>query len=96
MLIVPLNCHSFVSIKSALFSIAIANYKFMCTTDEDFATAKAPPNKKARASVKECQQDKTRKNEIIDLTAKPCKERYMISFFNIFNRMKYSSQSCFL
>ncbi|XP_060758821.1 RAD51-associated protein 1 isoform X2 [Neoarius graeffei] len=43
--------------------------------DEDFATAKAPPNKKARASVKECQQDKTQKNEIIDLTAKAHKER---------------------
>ncbi|MCI4388901.1 hypothetical protein PGIGA_G00091450 [Pangasianodon gigas] len=43
--------------------------------DEDFATAKAPPNKKSRASLKECQQDKTRKNEIIDLTATAHKER---------------------
>lgn len=41
--------------------------------DEDFATA--PPNKKARASVKECQQDKPRKNETIDSTAKALKER---------------------
>ncbi|KAF5907924.1 RAD51-associated protein 1, partial [Clarias magur] len=52
------------------------NYSdFMDDDDEDFATVKAPPNKKARASVKECSQDKTRKDEIIDLTAKSRKER---------------------
>ncbi|KAM9467352.1 RAD51-associated protein 1 [Clarias gariepinus] len=52
------------------------NYSdFMDNDDEDFATVKAPPNKKARASVKECSQDKTRKDEIIDSTAKSRKER---------------------
>ncbi|TSZ83222.1 Fibroblast growth factor 23 [Bagarius yarrelli] len=43
--------------------------------DEDFATAKAPPNKKARASGKECQLDKTRINELVGSTAKACKDR---------------------
>ncbi|MCJ8743152.1 hypothetical protein PDJAM_G00090490 [Pangasius djambal] len=43
--------------------------------DEDFATAKAPPNKKSRATLKECQQDKTRRNEIIDSTTTARRER---------------------
>lgn len=43
--------------------------------DEDFATAKAPPNKKARVSVKECLPDKTRMNEPVDSTAKARNER---------------------
>ncbi|KAI5094202.1 RAD51-associated protein 1 [Silurus meridionalis] len=43
--------------------------------DEDFATAKPPPNKKARASEKECPEDKTRKCEILDSAAKEHKER---------------------
>ncbi|XP_060745853.1 RAD51-associated protein 1 [Tachysurus vachellii] len=43
--------------------------------DEDFATVKVPPNKKARVSVKESQPEKSRKNELVDLPAKARKER---------------------
>lgn len=73
---------SSVLIQSALFSGVDANPTFLCATDEDFATAKAPPNKKPRASVPECQQDQTRRNEN-DATAKARKERYVISYTNI-------------
>ncbi|KAI5611005.1 RAD51-associated protein 1 [Silurus asotus] len=48
----------------------------ICLTDEDFATAKPPPNKKARASAKECPEDKTRKHEILDSAAKEHKESF--------------------
>ncbi|KAG7320181.1 hypothetical protein KOW79_016034 [Hemibagrus wyckioides] len=49
------------------------NYSdFLDDDDEDFATA--PPNKKARG-VQECQPDKTRKNQLVDLTTKARKER---------------------
>lgn len=59
---------------------AISNSKFLHTTDEDFATAKAPPNKKARASLNECPNDKTRKSEAVDSVGKAHKERYVTSF----------------
>ncbi|XP_027009936.2 RAD51-associated protein 1 [Tachysurus fulvidraco] len=43
--------------------------------DEDFATVKVPPSKKARVSLKESQPEKSRKNELVDLPAKARKER---------------------
>lgn len=74
---------SSVLIKRAQFLAVIANYTFLFTTDEDFAPAKAPPNKKARASINEYQRDKATKSEITDSSGKARSERCMLSFINL-------------